>query len=627
MSATRHLLTLDELSQLPHWAAEMGRKYFSGEASHFLLHHNVYDLARAKRGYVGLVTFLQQEMLGNKHIVLYNRSEGISFGSQEAERQFLATLRVANPLADTKTLTTLPRDPVPALGLIERFLYAGDQVAVIINFLETLVPAGEMTHLSSDERNLLVMLQRWLTSSRLLNSDNIVLFITENLSDVAQRFRENSRLTVIRVPYPDHTERLDYIRYELAEIAKRRNGRSEKEIEQLKADFKAKAERILREEGVDRLNEETKKFNERLEQMKAELGNSVLGLRMQMSDEQLAHLTSGLNRVHISSILKSATLNDEGLTIDLVRAKKKSIIEAECVGLIEFVTPKYGLDHVGGFEKAKAYLRNIAEVIRRGETEEAPMGILISGPVGTGKTFLAEAFAKDCGLNVVEFKNFRDKWVGSSESNLEKILNLIQTLAPIVVLIDEADATLGNRDSGGDSGVDKRIFSKIAAAMGDTDNRGRILWILMTSRPDLLPIDLKRQGRAEEHISLFYPESEADRLAIVEAMIKKNRIAHQVTDWSPITKSDLKLSGADIESILIRCRRVARQAGRKEVSPEDVRAVAQEFTPARDEVAIEYQTLVAVREATSRDMLPEAFRHLSPAEISQRIEQLRPMVR
>lgn len=627
MSATRHLLTLDELDQLPAWAAEMGRKYFAGEASHFLLHHNVYDVARSKRGYVGLVTFLQQEMLGNKHIVLYNRSEGITFGSQAAERQFLAALRIANPLADAKTLATLPRDPVPALNLIERFLYSGDQVAVIINFLETLVPAGDIAHLGGDERNLLVMLQRWLTSSRLLNSDNIVIFLTENLSDVAQRLRENSRITVIRVPYPDYQERLDYIRYELADIAKRHNGRSEKEIEKLKADFKAKAERILREEGVDRLNEETKKFNEQLEKMKAELGNSVLGLKMQISDEQLAHLTSGLNRVHISSILKGATLNDEGLTIDLVRAKKKSIIESECVGLIEFVTPKYGLDHVGGFEKAKAYLRNIAEVIRNGETEEAPMGILISGPVGTGKTFLAEAFAKDCGLNVVEFKNFRDKWVGSSEANLEKILNLIQTLAPIVVLIDEADATLGHRDSGGDSGVDKRIFSKIASAMGDTDNRGRILWILMTSRPDLLPIDLKRQGRCEEHISLFYPESEADRMAIVEAMIKKNRIAHQVADWSPITRSDMKLSGADIESMLIRCRRVARQAGRKEVTPDDVRLVAQEFTPARDEVAIEYQTLVAVREATSRDMLPEAFRDMSPAEISRRIEQLRPMVR
>ncbi|HNB73784.1 MAG TPA: AAA family ATPase, partial [Acidobacteriota bacterium] len=98
-------------------------------------------------------------------------------------------------------------------------------------------------------------------------------------------------------------------------------------------------------------------------------------------------------------------------------------------------------------------------------------------------------------------------------------------------------------------------------------------------------------------------------------------------DWSPIQKSQLKLSGADIEGMLIRCRRVARQAGRKEVLPEDVEKVALEFTPARDEMAVEYQTLVAVREATSRDMLPEAYRHLSPAEISQRIEELRMLTR
>src|SRR5215831_18964288 len=119
-------------------------------------------------------------------------------------------------------------------------------------------------------------------------------------------------------------------------------------------------------------------------------------------------------------------------------------------------------------DSAKEFLRNIANIIRDGTLEEAPMGILFSGPVGTGKTFLAECFAKDCGLNVVEIKNFREKWVGASESNLEKILALLESLAPIVVLIDEADATLGTRDSGGgDSGVDARIFSKIAAAMGN----------------------------------------------------------------------------------------------------------------------------------------------------------------
>jgi hypothetical protein len=243
--------------------------------------------------------------------------------------------------------------------------------------------------------------------------------------------------------------------------------------------------------------------------------------------------------------------------------------------------------------------------------------------VGTGKTFLAECFAKDCGLNVVEFKNFRDKWVGSTEANLEKILNLLQTLAPIVVLIDEADAALGNREADGDSGVNSRVFSKIAAAMGNTENRGRILWILMTSRPDLLPIDLKRQGRCEEHISLFYPEGEEARREIAEAMARKNKIKHQITDWSPVTRSPLHLSGADIESILIRARRVARQAGHSEVLPEDLASVAGEFTPARDELAVEYQELVAAREATSRVMLPQRFQQMASAEISRRIEELR----
>ncbi|KAF0218904.1 MAG: AAA ATPase, partial [bacterium] len=159
----------------------------------------------------------------------------------------------------------------------------------------------------------------------------------------------------------------------------------------------------------------------------------------------------------------------------------------------------------------------------------------------------------------------------NGEANLEKILNLLTTLAPIVVLIDEADATLGNRDSGGGgSDVDSRIFSKLANAMGSPENRGQILWILMTCRPDLLPIDLKRQGRCEEHISLFYPDNEQERLEIAEAMVKKNNIENTFTDWSPLTKHDLSLSGADIEAILIRCRRNARNNGRKVVSQEDL---------------------------------------------------------
>jgi AAA+ superfamily predicted ATPase len=568
--SSRTKLLLDEIEQLPPWAQRMARKYYAGEASHFLLYNNIYDLVRSGNEYISLLNYLQRELVGTKHLLTYNRSEGIKFGSHEAERAFAALMRVSDPLTGRDAMRNLPKDPARALPLIEHFLLYGDQVAVIINFLDTIIPAGDVSYMSGDDRTNLVVFQRWITSSRLLKKDNIVILVGESVAEVHPRIRNNSRLAAIDIAYPDDNERLEFIRY-----------------------------------------------------MRGQLPQ----LKVEVTDEQLSLMTSGLNRVHLNSLLRSAASDSDGLTLDKIRTKKKELIEAETVGLVEFVQPAYGMESVGGMAKAKDFMRMISESIRAGNIEEAPMGILISGPVGTGKTFLAMCFAHDCGMNVVAFKNFRERWVGSSEANLEKILNLLQTLAPIVVLVDEADATLGSRDSGGDSGVDARIFSKLAAAMGDTRNRGRILWILMTSRPDLLPIDLKRQGRAEEHISLFYPDSEEDRQQVIEAMLGKNKIKHEVTDWSPITKNKLTLSGADIESMLIRARRLARMASRPAVMQADVEQVANEFSPARDEMAVEYQILVAAREATSREMIPEQYRHLSPQELSQRIEALRSFVR
>src|SRR4030095_14737980 len=135
-----------------------------------------------------------------------------------------------------------------------------------------------------------------------------------------------------------------------------------------------------------------------------------------------------------------------------------------------------------------------------------PMGYLLCGPVGTGKSFLAQCAAGSIGIPCVVLKNFRSKYVGETEGNLEPVLTVLRSMGPVVVVIDEADAMLGDRTSdSGDSGVSTRIFWMIAAQMGDTRYGGRILWMLLTARPDLLPIDLKRQGRAEVHVPLFYP--------------------------------------------------------------------------------------------------------------------------
>ena len=132
-------------------------------------------------------------------------------------------------------------------------------------------------------------------------------------------------------------------------------------------------------------------------------------------------------------------------------------------------------------------------------------------------------------------------------------MNLLQAMSPIAVIVDEADAQLGNRSSSGDSGVGNRVFAQIAQFMGNTELRGKVIWFLLTSRPDLLPVDLKRQGRAEEHIALFYPETDEERLAMLRAMQKKTGTADRLRRSRAVLSRTFRraLSGADVEAVLI----------------------------------------------------------------------------
>src|SRR5438034_2464990 len=120
-------------------------------------------------------------------------------------------------------------------------------------------------------------------------------------------------------------------------------------------------------------------------------------------------------------------------------------------------------------------------------------------------------------------------------------------MGPVVVVVDEADAALGNRDQEGDSGTSSRVFGMIAAQMGDTRYRGKIVWMLLTARPDLLPIDLKRQGRAEVHIPLFYPEREDELRTMLMVLAKKSGTSLAEADLPSEIAHKGNLSGADIE--------------------------------------------------------------------------------
>ncbi|MCY3020900.1 MAG: ATP-binding protein, partial [Planctomycetota bacterium] len=243
----------------------------------------------------------------------------------------------------------------------------------------------------------------------------------------------------------------------------------------------------------------------------------------------------------------------------------------------------------------------------------------------TGKTYLMTCYAGTLGIPCVTLMNFRSQWQGVTEGNWEKILNTLKATGPVAVIIDEADAAVGNRDAQGDSGTSSRVFSMLAQQMGDTNYRGRILWFLLTCRPDLLPIDMKRQGRAEVHIPLFYPDTEDEKRTYFAILAKKNGGALDPKEV-PDKAVKMPLSGADIEGIVIRAKRRALLGGSPAIRAQDLVSELDGFVPTCSSDELELQVLAALVECTHQDFLPDNLRKMDRGEAVKRLAILKHFV-
>ena len=254
------------------------------------------------------------------------------------------------------------------------------------------------------------------------------------------------------------------------------------------------------------------------------------------------------------------------------------------------------------------------------------MGYLISGRIGTGKTYLVECFAGECGVPCVELKNFRDKWVGATEGNLEAIFKILHAMGQVIVFIDEADQVAGKRDgNGGDSGVNGRIYAMLAREMADTRNRGRIFWIFATSRPDLLEVDLKRVGRLDVHIPLFAPQTKEDKKDMFRALAKKNKVA-LADDEIPEFSDELDIGGNEMEGILIMASRMYElQEDDSEKQPIGyfVKQAMESYRPMAHSARLEYMDLAAVVECTDKRFLPAKFAEIDISNAQKRMDVLK----
>jgi AAA+ superfamily predicted ATPase len=581
----------------PRWAQTLAHGIRARLGNTFILHGNTHDVVPlpapfdvaqggpersrgatdpgSARSFVPLTAFLADWVFGQRDVVIeYQRANGAAFHTRESHKHFTDAVAVVDAVHGTDLARSLPREPAVFFSLLDSFLKQVIHresplgVAVILPYVETLIPesSGES---SAEDRAVRVFIQKWATDPSLLSANVTFVLITENLADISSRVVRSPQTVEVEVERPDEAERLAF-------------------IEAIRPPdwFAAKSD---------------------------------------LPAARLAQLTSGLTRIQLRQILSSVDERGTKLDAATLREQKKAVIEAECFGLLEYVESRFGLDMVSGHDGVKQRLRRAAQAIMAGRLRGVPMGYLIAGPVGSAKTFMVNCFTGEIGFPCVKFLNFRSQWQGVTEGNLEKILKLLRSMWPVGVIIDEADAFLGDRNQQGDSGTSNRVFAQLSNFMANTEYRGKIVWFLITCRPDLLPIDLKRQGRAEEHLALFYPETKAEHDALFKIMLKKGGITTTAQSITEVIEDPSGLSGADIEAILARAILAsdAHGDGGVTVSAEALRHAFADFIPATSPLERELQILVAVQECTSREVLPESYRAMEREAVLARINELR----
>ena len=342
----------------------------------------------------------------------------------------------------------------------------------------------------------------------------------------------------------------------------------------------------------------------------------------------LALRTAGLNLLRIRHFLAEAIRNGTRVTQELVTASKKRLIEEYCQGLVRFKDPKPGvsLDRVATHTAAKGRLRELAWLIRNGKSDVVERGVLVPGRVGVGKSFLIDCFASECSLPVMEMGDFRSKWVGDTERQQSRILMTIRALGPVIVVVDEADAVFGNREADGDSGVSGRVFAAFAAHIGDSTLRGRELWVAMTSRPDLLSIDMKRQGRFGLCMPLFPAQGPDDviELFTTVARVKNITLTEAILAYIRESLGPRPLTGSDVESILMRGKERAVLAKRDDdVQRADLEEAVTSFIDPLDPDLLALQELAAVLSCSDRRYLPERYRSADRAELLEGFARLK----
>lgn len=559
----------------PEWFETLRDKFRRHHA--FILHFNVKDYVV---GTATLPEYMAAAMTSRDVVVFYDIARGFAFpddaevtqGKVDPElscrTRFIRLMRLdapkaapanplmaalgqqpaanADPLADYKA-------PAAALPLLEELLLKQDvSSAVMIFDAEMITPAGDVATMSPADRQNLVRVRNWASDKLLEMIGNAIFLVTSDVGGLHETIRSAaSRFEQIAIPYPDLAARKAFV------------------------------------EGID--------WN---------------GTQMAIDLDAFARLTAALNLVQIEDIAIKA-VHSGALQRETVLARKAELVAAEYGENVEFVDPGYGWEGIGGLEHVKRFLdRNVTRPMRAGRWQRVPMGILLTGAPGTGKSAVAQALAREAGVMMIKLNfggQIASKWQGEGERNLRRVFTAIKTFAPVIVFIDEIDQVIRRGGEGAGNQQENRLFQMTLEFMSETSHRGQIVFLAATNRPDLLDAALKRPGRFDKMVPFFVPVAE-ERACIFRVMARRYMGVDLDTPAAAIAATE-GWTGAEIEAAITKAVELVEDADMDGAPISPAAAVEQAVRRIRPSTAdIDFMTRLALDCTNDEDLLPEWIR-------------------
>jgi len=481
-------------------------------------------------------------------VYLYSHARGLQRLQGSGDKQ-----TVLREIAD-------PRDLVQVLRAFSEWLRRRDaRLALIVDYADHLCPISHGTNAVLAPEHLLALqtFHAWGTDDTIRAAENLVLLISHENQVNDLLVRTGSGYRVIWIDLPGEEERRGFTQL-LQTI--RGNGRA-RDFAALDSDFPL---------------------------------------------QEFVRTSGGLRLSDIEGLFRQAAAQGSSVSREMTRTLKAEVIRQLAGGLLEVREATHGLQHVAGLPHLKQFVQNLRWRWQQG-APDLPQAILLAGVPGCGKSFSVMAIAHELQIPCLAMRQVREQWVGASERNLERVLQIIETLAPCLVWIDEIDQALGQRSTGesADAGTSERMLARLWEFMGAMRHRGRILWVATTNRPDLL--DAATLDRFPLVIPILHPtQAEVPELLRMLAQQVGRTLDFDPNGFAQLPNLGLPTVRA-LQEVVVKAGELADIAAGQVGAPitkDHLVQAAQLYKPNYNPLLHQFIALTAIRMTTFHDLFP-----------------------